>query len=105
MRTDQGPTEFQGRCIEIARAIATETGVTEAKSFSRIVGKRESYYRALFVRNGQRVEVFVYADEVGFMVGSEWRAFEKPDFRSQGELLKAFAKGLRGVFGEKPGGP
>ncbi|MBK9694530.1 MAG: hypothetical protein IPO76_03930 [Elusimicrobia bacterium] len=53
-------------------------------NFEPIQGSKESYFKAEFsIQDRRLLEVFIYEDEAGFMVGGkEWTICEKPDYSS-----------------------
>jgi|SRR5215470_156176 len=89
-------TEFQERCLEECRNIFTQISALRYRDFEKIVGKRETYFKATAEGPNHALEIYVYQDEAGYMLdGKRWTIFEKPDYRSESELLGAFLNGLR----------
>jgi hypothetical protein len=87
---------FQERCLEECREIFRQIPVLRYGDFEKIVGKTGTYFKATAEGPGHALEVYVYQDEAGYMLdGKRWTIFEKPDYRSENELLEAFLKGLR----------
>ena len=89
-------TGFQERALEECRNIFRQIPVLRYGDFEKIVGKRETYFKATAEGPNHGLEVYVYEDEAGYMLdGKRWTIFEKPDYRSENELLEAFLKRLR----------
>jgi len=87
---------FQERCLEECGNIFRPIPVLRYGDFEKIVGKTETYFRATVEGPNHALEVYVYQDEAGYMLdGKRWTIFEKPDYRSENELLEAFLKSLR----------
>ena len=60
-----------------------------------VQGKRETYVIVQFEFGSDRVELFIYVDEAGIMInGKSWRIFERADYRTEDELITAYAKHL-----------
>jgi len=89
-------TRFQERCLGECRNIFRQIRVLRYGDFEKIVGKTETYFKATAEGPNHALEVYVYQDEAGYMLdGKRWTIFEKPDYRSENELLEAFLKSLR----------
>ena len=90
-------TGFQERCLEECRTLFRQIPAPRYGDFEKIVGKAETYFKATADGPHHALEVYVYEDEAGYMLdGKRWTIFEKPDYRSQKELMEAFLKSLRG---------
>jgi|SRR6266403_2109000 len=90
-------TGFQERCLDGCRNIFGQISALRYGEFAKIVGKRETYFKTTAEGPSHALEVYVYQDEAGYMLdGKRWTIFEKPDYRSENELLEAFLKSLRG---------
>lgn len=89
-------TGFQERCLEECRNTFRQIPALRYGDFENIVGKTETYFKATAEGPNHALEVYVYQDEAGYMLdGKRWTIFEKPDYRSESELLEAFLKSLR----------
>ena len=89
-------TGFQERCLEECKNIFRQIAAPRYGDFEKIVGKRETYFKATAEGPNHALEVYVYQDEAGYMLdGKRWTIFEKPDYRSENKLLEAFLKSLR----------
>lgn len=89
-------TGFQERCLDGCRNIFGQIAALRYGEFAKIVGKRETYFKATAEGPSHALEVYVYQDEAGYMLdGKRWTIFEKPDHRSENELIEAFLKSLR----------
>jgi hypothetical protein len=88
---------FQERCLEECRNIFRQIPALQYGNFETIVGKAETYFKTTADGPHHALEVYVYEDEAGYMLdGKRWTILEKPDYRSEDELLQAFLKSLRG---------
>lgn len=85
---------FQLHCASEVAKLLREKGL----SFRRepIEGNEESYF--IFRMDSSTVEpleIYVYEDEAGFLVGKDWHIWESPDYETPQELISAFLKSLR----------
>lgn len=88
-------SNFQTQCLQRCNDLLGKIPGLEHSGFQEVVGRKETYLKAM-VKGSQRVlEVYIYENEAGYMmVGGEWVIFEKQDYSSADELLQAFLAGL-----------
>ena len=88
-------TNFQSRCIQKFRDLFEELPKVRYDQFEEIIGKRETYFKAVVKKKKKVVEIYIYKDEAGYMLEQEWNIFEKADYASEEELLQQFLAALR----------
>lgn len=82
--------KFPEQCIKAIR-YAKDSREWPPFSFELVHGKNEDYWYAKYIVNGSLVEIYVYENEAGYMIdGYKWSPFERPDFESDGALIRAF---------------
>jgi hypothetical protein len=89
-------TEFQNRCLERCRAFLRDDLGLPQVTFKEIIGKHETYYKYDFSNAGQKIELYVYYDEAGFMIdGHDWTICERPDYPHDERLIDSFIEKLK----------
>lgn len=89
-------TDFQKSLLQDVENILRSLPDLEWGGFQEVVGKRETYLKATTKAPSHVVEIYIYEDEVGYLLeGGEWTIFEKPDYSSPIELVRAFLSSLR----------
>lgn len=88
-------TNFQEKSRKEVEAFLQHIPEIEFKNFQQITGKKETYLKSNVTSSRHSVEVFIYEDELGYLIdGGEWVIFERADYDVSSELLKAFMAGL-----------
>jgi len=94
-------TNFQAHGAASVQAILGRNGV--AVEFTTVecgddpalkTVKGDVFLRSTFDYAGRKLDIYIYPDEAGFFVDSEWRIFEAPDYDTADELLSAFVGAL-----------
>jgi hypothetical protein len=96
MEETRNGTPFQWECLRSVEMILAKRGVPS--SFSWVNGREESYLCAQLAYGGAKLEIYIYADEAGFFINRNWRAFEQVDYDSGQALIEALAEDLSSVL-------
>ena len=89
-------TTFSEQCIQAVNAAAVSSGLPPFE-FKFVEGRKENYWRAEPSHEKPFIELYVYADEAGYMLdGKKWIIFERPDFSTEQELIQQFVSGVIG---------
>jgi hypothetical protein len=89
-------TVFQERSLAECRDLLRHFSGVRHRDFEKVVGKKEIYFKLTAEGPNHVLEIYVYQDEAGYMLdGKRWTIFEKPDYRSESDLQKAFLSSLR----------
>jgi hypothetical protein len=94
-------TDFSEKCIRVLCLALSEIGQSDTQ-FKLIHGKKEDYWSAKLAKNDSTVDLYIYEDEAGCMIGEkEWSIFERPDFDSDDELIQAYVSHVMQLMGSK----
>jgi hypothetical protein len=94
--------DFQTKCINQCKVLFAQYPFLGESNFEPIQGSKESYFKAEFsIQDRRLLEVFIYEDEAGFMVGGkEWTICEKPDYSSPDHLISGFIEKINKKLSE-----
>ncbi len=82
--------------MEALRRLAN-TASAELSPFE-LDGTNEHYYRATIRQGSVELEVYVYADSAGYFKNGRWVPFEKYDYATSGELVRALVSSIEKAF-------
>jgi len=89
-------TNFPEQCIRAVNEAAVSSGLPPFE-FKLVEGRKENYWRAAPSHERPFIELYVYADEAGYMLdGKRWIIFECPDFSTEQELIQKFVSSVIG---------
>src|SRR3954470_19066894 len=94
--------EFQRLCQQSVEDFLKKIGVSAKFEFKNEAG--DSFWVAKFKRGEDDLEIFIYADEVGFFVNRVWHIHERQDFDAPQQLIASFLRDLARVLGGSDGG-
>lgn len=88
-------TKFQNECLKRFKSLLSEFSIVYS-DYKRVKGKSEDYCYSTLNFNSQFIEVYIYEDEVGYMINKkEWSIFESPDYATKENLINAFIDDLK----------
>ncbi len=91
-------TQFQSLFINECRKLLDKHARGESV-FKEMAGKTEIYYVASLDLSKNKIDIYVYGCEAGFMVnGEDWHAFERAAFQSDNQLIKTLIEELAGYM-------
>jgi hypothetical protein len=97
--TVREPTPFQQEAMERLRHALYAVHSVPSAEGDWIDGNEESYWKLRWAGGSELIEAYIYADEAGIMRhGTDWTAFEAPDFRSSTDLISGFLNTLTGML-------
>jgi hypothetical protein len=91
------PNTFQRQALRKIQDALSPAG-DGAPNLTWEEGDGESYWRITWNTDDGTIDAYIYDDEAGIMRnGSDWTAFENPDYRSPSDLLTSFVAKLHEI--------
>jgi hypothetical protein len=92
MMIDNSDTVFQKKCISRVQDLFSSHCLDKI-AFTKIIGRKETFYKADFDRDSEKFEVYIYLDEAGVMRNQKkWYICEVADYKTEDDLIDDFIK-------------
>ena len=95
--------EFQQAALDAVTSAVVGHSVG-AVATKEAEGKQENYIALSFARGGDKYEVFLYMDEIGYFLNRRWQIFETSDYDSPSQLIAAVCNALDHDLSAEPQG-
>lgn len=92
-----GLSAFQSKCFRLVEDLLLRHGHDISHD---IGGERETYLVLPANLDSVTVRIYVYEDEAGYFLDDDWRIWERPDYDSDDELIRAFLADLERVISQ-----